>query len=166
VSPKTIQKSRKFTLTAHAKERVRQRVGINSVEAAVAWVNEAIATAKDSFVKSRHYHYLTDNYEIITDGLTVITISPLTNHVDYATKFGSLIAKEATKLLAQYRKEFRKAEIAVAELTLNYLKAKSPKVRDSIKRKLTQATDLRAKIEDEIRAVKIAAEGYGIDIDN
>lgn len=161
---KVLQRSGKFTLSAHAKERVRQRVGISSTEAALAWVNESIANATKTYADGHKTHYITDAYNISCDGLRVITIVPTDNHVDYLMRFGDVVAKEARKLLTRYRRELRKAEIKVAELTLNYLKAKSPKVRDSIKRNLTNATDEKAKLEDEIKAIEIAADKYRVKV--
>jgi hypothetical protein len=161
---KAFQKSGKFTLTSHAKERIRQRVGVDSVEAALAWVNENIASATTCNVEGNKTHYLTEAFDIVCDGLRVVTIKPVDNHTDYLTKFNAVLTKEATKLLTKYRRELRKAEITVAECTLNYLKAKSPKVKQSIQRRLTEATDVRAKISDEIRAVEIAAERYGVEV--
>ena len=160
MNPKLFQKSGKFVLSAHAKERIRQRVGINSTEAALAWVNESIATANETYLDGHKTHYLTDSYDITCDKLRVITLTQTDNHIDYLTKFSNLVTKEATKLLTKYRRELRKAEILVAELTLNYLKAKSPKVRAIIQRNLTIATDERARIEDEVRAVEIAADKF------
>lgn len=162
INPKVTQRSGKFTLTSHAKERIRQRVGIDSVEAAIAWVNESIASATESYAQGDKSHYVTEAFDIVCAGLKVITLKPTNNHVDYVTKFGEVLTKEATKLLTKYRRELRKAEIAVAEHSLNFLKAKNPRIKEGINRRLTEATDVRAKLTDEIRAVEIAAERYGI----
>lgn len=161
-----LKNSGKFVLTAHAKERIRQRVGISATEAALAWVNEAIAASTEFFEDKgrKHHHFLTDTYDIVCDNLRVVTVKPRENHNDYVSKFGGLLQKEVDKLLTIQHRELRKAEIKVAELTLNFLKAKSPKVRSTIQRNLTKATDERAKLEDEIKAIEIAAKRYGVTV--
>lgn len=165
INPKLIQKSGKFALTKHAGEKVRQRVGIESLEVATAWVNEEIAKAGEySQESSKRFAYITDAFKIVCAGLSVITVIPTDNHVDYLAKFGEIVTKEATKLLTKYRREFRKAEIEVAEYTLNFLKAKNPKIKGNLQQKLTQATDDKAKLADEIRAIEIAAERYGVSV--
>lgn len=164
INPKVIQKSGKFTLTSHAKERIRQRVGIDSVDAALAWANENIAKAAEVYAQGNKTHYVTEAFDIVCAGLKVVTIQPTNNHVDYLAKFNEVLTKEAAKLLKKYRRELRKAEISVAEFTLNYLKAKNPKIKAALQQKLTQATDMKAKLADEIRAIENAAERYGVSV--
>lgn len=164
---KMLQKSGKFTLTNHAKDRIRQRAGIESAETAVSWVNEEIAKATNVFSDkhdSKLTHYLTDSFEMLCDGLKVVTVKNLEIKMDYTTKLGAAVAKEATKLLTVHRRALRKAEINVVQLTLNFLKAKNPKIKSGIQSKLTKAADEKAKLEYEVKAIEIAARKYGVEV--
>lgn len=151
-----------YTLSGHAKERIRQRVGIESEEAATAWASEQIKTATKTWQKAERTHYDVGNFEIVCGGNTVVTVLPKETTASYLDKFNEVIAKESTKLLAKYSRELRKAEISVAEAQLNFLKAKNPNTKAIIQRRLVEATDRKAGWEDEIKAVELAARRYGI----
>lgn len=153
-----------FILTDHARERIRQRVGIVADSAAIAWVAEQVRRATETKRDGSKTHYTTDLFEIILDGAKVVTVKPSEHSNGYISKFNEVLTKEATKLLATYRRELHKAEIAVAEAQLNFLKARNPKVKATIQRRLTDAADYKATIEDEIKAVEKAAARYGVTV--
>jgi hypothetical protein len=67
-------------------------------------------------------------------------------------------------LLTVHRRALRKAEINVVQLTLNFLKAKNPKIKDTIQARLTRAADEKARIEYEVKAIEIAARKYGVEV--
>lgn len=150
-----------FILSMHAKERIRQRLGIDSDDSAVAWVKEAISKASDSFKSEHRTHYISGSFEIICDGAKIITVKPTDSSNEYLTVFGELIAKETSKMLRKFRQEIRKTDINIAQLNLNYLRAKNPNTKETIAERLTEAIDRKASIEDEIKAVEYAARRYG-----
>lgn len=151
-----------YVLTAHARVRIRQRVGIDLDSAAISWVKRAIENAKETFTTDNKTHYITDLHEIICDGVKVITVKPCYNANGYVARFKSVIEKETEKLLKKYEKEFRKAEIEVVQITLNLLRAKNPKTKESIERKLTEAVDWKCAIEDELKQIEKASKQYGV----
>jgi len=153
-----------YTLSEHAKERIRQRVGLVAEPSAIAWVSEAIKKAKSTRSNGKTTSYFTDMFEIVLDGLHVVTVKPTTLTSEYVSKINDLVSKEVSKMLAEYKRELRKAEIEVAEAQLNFLKARNPKVRQSIQQKLTEAIDRKALIEDEIKAIECAGRRYGVEI--
>jgi hypothetical protein len=155
-------KAGQFILTNHARERIRQRVGITSDSAAIAWVADQVKNAINVKHDGGKMHYLTDAFEIVCDGARVVTVKPAEFANKYLSEFKSVLIRETTKLLTKYERELRKAEIAVAEAQLNFLKARNPKIKEIIQRKLTDAIDYKAAVEDEIKAIKIAASRYGV----
>lgn len=156
-------KAGQFILTNHARDRIRQRVGITTDSAALAWIADQIKNATSEHTDGNKIHYLTESFEIICEGVRVITVKPADRANKYMGEFKRLLTSETSKLIAKYERELRKAEIAVAEAQLNFLKARNPKIKRIIQRKLTDAIDYKAAIEDEIKAIKIAANRYGVD---
>lgn len=154
----------KYVLTDHAKERIRQRVGITSEDAAVTWIDMQVRSASSSRRDGNKMHYITDIFEIITEGVKVITVKPTETSNEYLTKFNEVLAKEVTKLITSHSRILRKAEIAVAEAQLNFLRARNPKTKEIIGKKLTEAADWKCAVEDEIKAIKKAAKQYGVEI--
>lgn len=154
-----------YILTAHAKDRIRQRIGIESVEVATAWASEQINKASRQFKEGGNTHFVTDVIEIVTNGLRVITVKPSENDRSYLDRLGEVVAKEVTKMLAKKERELRRIEITIAEHTLNRLKARNPNTRALIERRLIRAIDSKQRINDEIYAVKKAAGQYGVEIE-
>lgn len=152
-----------YILSDHATERIRQRVGIESAEVATAWVSEQIKKATRKFNDGHKTHFISEAIEIVTDGLQVITVKPAKNDRSYLDRLGAVVAKEVTKLLTKRERELRKAEIVIAEHTLNRLKARNPKTRALIEERLVKAIDEKQRITDDIYAVKKAARQYGVD---
>lgn len=153
-----------ITLSQHAKERIRQRTGIESESVATAWVREAIKTAKDSKPEGRKIHYITDQFEIVCDGTKVVTVRPTTSSNPYTEYISGMIRKETERLLIAKQTELRKAEITVCEKQLSYLKAKNPNTIELISKQLTSAIDAKERIVDAIYQLKAAAKQYGIEI--
>ena len=154
-----------FILTKHATERIRQRVGIESIEVATAWINEQIAKASRKYNEGTNTHFVSESIEVVTNGLRVITVKPSENDRSYLDKLGEVVAKEVTKMLTKKERDLRKAEIVIAEHTLNRLKARNPNTRALIERRLIRAIDDKQRIMDEIYAVKKAAAQYGVSVE-
>lgn len=152
----------KITLTSHAKDRLRQRVGIESLDAGIAWVRTNIERAIRSHRNGHFTYFYTEMFEIIMDGEKVVTVKPAVANNACADLLRSKVTKEVTKFMRQKKSELKKAEIALLETQLNLLKAKSPKVKRSISERLADLTDGKAKIEDEIKQMELAAESYGV----
>lgn len=159
-----LQTAGKYVLTDHAKERIRQRIGITAEDAAVAWIKESISNAIKTKDNGRKTHYFSEMYEIICEGVKVITVKPAETSNNYLTKMNEVLTKEVAKLLDKYRRELRKADIEVAQNQLNYLRARNPNTKAIIKRRLADAVDVKALVEDEIRAIEIAARKYGVEV--
>lgn len=153
-----------YVLTNHAAERIRQRIGIDSEEIATAWVVEHITKASKVIVEGNKKYHETGSYEIITDGPRVVTVKPRTIVPSYVDKLGALLTKEVAKLMTHKERELRKAEITVAEHTLNRLKARNPNTRELIQTRLSDAINVRQRIKDDIYAMTKAAEQYGVDV--
>src|SRR5690625_2155178 len=154
-----------FILTKHATERIRQRVGLESKEAATAWVREQIAKASRKSKEGGNTHYVSDVIEIVTNGLRVITVKPSEDDRNYLYNLGQSVAKEVSKMLTKKERNLRKAEIVIGEHTLNRLKARNPNTRALIERRLIRAIDDKQRIMDEIYAVKKAAAQYGVSVE-
>ena len=152
-----------FTLTDHAKERIRQRIGITAEGAAIAWVSAKVESASKTKRDGRKTHYITEAFEIVCEGLKVVTVMPTDITNRYLTKLGDVITKEVTKLIAEHNKELRKADIAIAEAQLNFLKARNPRTKEVIQAKLVSACDCKVLIEDEIKMIRKAAGRYGVE---
>lgn len=150
-------------LSSHASDRIRQRVGITSAEVGAAWASDKVRNAIKSWNKNGQIHYDVGDYVIVVGGNTVITVTPKGNETSYLDKFNEVVAKEARKHLDKYRRDLRKADIAVAEAQLNYLRAKNPNTREIIRKRIVEAGDKRAQLNDKIYAVELAAKRYGVE---
>lgn len=157
-------KAVEYMVSSHAMERIRQRVGITTQDAARAWVAEQVRKSTHTKNDKHKTHYVTELFEIVCDGIYVITVKPSETANPFLPRFNEMIAKESTKLLTKYRRELRKAEISVAEAQLNYLRAKNPKTREIIQRRMTEVGDERAALEDRIKQISLAAKQYGIEV--
>lgn len=153
----------KYFLTDHAKERIRQRLGISSEDGALSWVRTQIENANNVENVKGQAHYLADKFVIVCDGAKVITVKPAENSNQYMTVLRDAVAKEVRKLQSEYRRELRRSEIKVAETHLNLLRAKNPKTKKLIRDRLVEATDWKASIEDELKAINFAGKRYGVE---
>lgn len=153
-----------YILTSHGRERIRERLGIATDSAAVAWVREAVDNAKDSWKQGGKTVYLSKNYEIVLDGNKVVTVKPTDASNMYLGKIDALLKRHITKQLAQLEREFRKKEITVAEAQLNYLKARNPKTKEAIRLKLSEAVSEKAAVSGEIDSLKFAGRRHGVEV--
>ena len=158
--------NKEYYLTAHAKERIRQRLDIHSEEVAKSWVEESIQSAKHIKSVDNKTHYITDSFEIVCDGLRVVTIVPLETNNPYLDEISAPLGREFQKTLILKKRELRKAEIEVCENQLNYLKAKNPNTIKTISKRLVQAIDMKERIVDSIYQLNKAASRYGIELDS
>ncbi|KMK75417.1 hypothetical protein [Alkalihalobacillus pseudalcaliphilus] len=157
--------TKSYILTSHAKERIRQRYGIESVQVATNWANDLIAKAQRKFKRDGKTHYVVGGREFICDDneRRVITVKPNDANNQYVTKLNGILRKEIIKILTLQSRTLNKAEIEVAQLTLNFHKARNPKTKASIQAKLTHAIDAKNNVEDEVTALKKAVEYYGLE---
>ncbi len=151
-----------YIITTHARQRIKERLGIESIEVASAWVAEQLRKASRSYKDEHRTNYVTDMYEIVTDGLKIVTVKPKGIAADYMTKLTGMLSREIEKELTKVNRELRKIEITVAEHTLNQLKARNPRTKDVIQTKLLVALEEKARIENEVKSVQRAAEKFGL----
>lgn len=153
-------------LTSHAKERIRQRLNIESEIVATTWVADSIRSAKGVKSVDNKTHYITDSFEIVCDGSRVVTVIPLESKNPYIDKINDTLNKELQKMLTLKKRELRKAEIEVCEKQLNFLKAKNPNTIALISKRLVEAIDMKERIADSIYQLNKAASRYGIELDS
>lgn len=156
-----------FYLSEHAQERIRQRVGLTSIGDMRKWATERVEDGQ--FVRKQadgREVYAHGNYEIVVQPETnaVVTVLDRKQLVSHADRFKQTIEKEARKSLDTYGRMFRKAEIKVAEITLNMLKCRNPKIKAKLSEKLTIAKDEMEKLDTEITVIRKAAKGYGVEV--
>jgi hypothetical protein len=153
-------------LTSHARERLRQRVGITSDDAGIAWVKESIKNAKGVEIEDESGLpvFLTENMKIVMDGEKIVTVKPHKKDNPYIKGIAENITKEVSKLVDDYGRKLRKAEIEVAECQLNFLKARNPNTKARISEKLSEAVRKKSEIENEITMIKYAGKRYGVDV--
>lgn len=152
-----------YELTAHAQERIRQRIGIESVEVATKWVSDHIAKASTTFADKGNTHYVTDVIEVVVNGFKVITVKPANNDRSYLDQLNAVVAKEVEKMLTNKAKEIRKVDITIAEHTLNRLRAKNPNTVALIEKRLIRSIDAKQRLNDEVYAIEKAGKQYGVD---
>jgi len=156
-----------YRISSHAMERIRQRFGIDSLTAAITWVAEKIKHGEYVGLQQKGRKvYRNGDAELILgeDGFTIVTVKFTEGEAQYAERISNVVRKEVEKMLSAKERAFRKAEINVAEITLNMLRAKNPVTKESIGRKLTKAIDEKANINTEIILIRKAAEQYGVSV--
>jgi hypothetical protein len=156
-----------YRLSSHAMERIRQRFGIDTLAAAITWVSEKIKGGDYIGLQAKGRKvYRNGDAELILgeDGYTVVTVKFSEGESQFVEQIGDVVRKEVLKMLAIKERAFRKAEIEVAEITLNMLKARNPVTKESIGRKLTKAIDEKANIHTDIILIRKAAEQYGVGV--
>jgi hypothetical protein len=152
-----------YYITSHAKERLRQRFGIESIDVAQQWINEKMSKAVHHRNDGIKKVYQVADIEIILDGNRVVTIKPLYGETSIMKQLRGVVEKEISKVLTVKERAFRKAEIEVAEITVNFLRARNPKTKALVQRRLTKAIDIKEQLNTEIVGIKKAAEHYGVD---
>ena len=101
-------------------------------------------------------------FELVLDGTTVVTIKQSTNNNEPAKYLAGVMQKEVAKFMRTKKAELKKAEMALLEAQLNFLRAKNPNTKRIISERITQLGDAKAKVEDEIKAMELAAERFGV----
>jgi hypothetical protein len=156
-----------YRISSHAFERIRQRFGIDTLAAALTWVSEKIKGGDYIGLQAKGRKvYRNGDAELILgeDGYTIVTVKFAEGESQYVEQIGDVVRKEVSKMLTIKERAFRKAEIEVAEITLNMLKARNPVTKELIGRKLTKAIDDKANINTEIILIRKAAEQYGVEV--
>lgn len=157
-----------FTCTKHAMDRIRERYGVSDQLAANQWVSRKINQAKESFKKDDKTHYLNGSMEIVVAGANKKVITVMENSYrssnDFIRKTGEMLTKELNKQITVFKREYRKADIKVAEYNLNYLKAKNPKIKQTIQKRMNDAMDERDDLFEKIKDIENTAEHYGVQI--
>jgi hypothetical protein len=156
-----------YYISEHAQERIRQRVGLQSLGDMRRWATERVEDGK--FVRKQpdgRDVYANGNFEIVIQPETnaVVTVLDHKQFVSHADRFKQKIEKEAKKSITYYGRLFRKAEINVAEITLNMLKARNPKIKAKLNERLTMANDEKEKLATEITVIRKAAKQYGVEV--
>jgi hypothetical protein len=151
----------------HAQDRIRQRFGIESLKAMRTWVLTKVN-------EGRLLRTQTDGREVFVNGSIEFVIDPSNNAVitvierdilaSYAEEFGGVVIRKARRVLKAKERLFRKAEINVAEITLNMLKCRNPKIKAKLNADLTVANDEKSNLETEITVIKKAARSYGVEV--
>ncbi|MFD1453267.1 hypothetical protein [Oceanobacillus sojae] len=150
-------------ITKHAWERLRQRVGIESRDAGIAWVTAKLSEAEHKEIDGHQTKYHAGSYTLVMDGNRLVTIQPSKTESDYSGLLKGKLAKEARSFIGKKKAELRKLEIALLETQINLLKAKNPKIKRSIADKLSGITDEKYRIEDAILGMRIAAQSMGVE---
>lgn len=154
-------------VTPHAQERIRQRFGIESVRAMQTWAKAKLIDGKlDRKQPDGRLVYRWGSVELVvsSDGSTLITVMDVQAQSNYIELLGEAVVKKARTLLVTKERAFRKAEINVAEITLNMLKARNPKIKALLSERLTKANDIKENLATEIKLIRKAAEQYGVNV--
>ncbi|WP_440896027.1 hypothetical protein ACS127_16060 [Amphibacillus sp. Q70] len=119
-----VAENRTFYLSSHARERIRQRLNIESESTSLVWIMESIASTVKTIPEGITTKYITEVFEIICEGPKLITVVLLDSSNTYKNLFKGVVTKEFNRLLTIKKRELKKAEIAVCETQLNSLRLK------------------------------------------
>lgn len=158
---------KKLIVMKHAQDRIRQRFGIESVSTMKSWATAKVNDGKLVRVQPdgrKVYQWGKIELIVTGDGKALVTVKDLEDLQTYAERFAGAVEKESRKALLRTERAFRKAEIHVAEITLNMLKARNPKIKASLNEKLTKADDYKEKLKTEIHVIKKAAKEHGVEL--
>lgn len=154
-------------VSPHAQERIRQRFNISALREMQQWATEKV---KDANLIStgpdgrKIFRWGSVDLIVSNDENVLITVLDQAIPKSYADKFKDVVTKQVRKELLAKEREFRKAEINVAEITLNMLKARNPKIKTMLNDKLTKANDYKENLLVEIKSIRQAAQQYGVQI--
>ena len=154
-------------VTSHAKKRLRQRFGLQSVEAMRSWTLSRIKQGTfDRTETNGHKIYRWENAEIVltSDERTLVSVIDHTRTEEIKSQIGTHVGKELRKLKQTTERALRKAEINVSEITLNMLKARNPKIKAALNEKLTKADDEKDALVGELKAIRNAASEFGVEV--
>ncbi|MFE7820550.1 hypothetical protein ACFU1R_20335 [Priestia megaterium] len=147
---------KKYIPRRHAIERAVSRFGVKP-EQAENWINQIMQAAKFVGIDKGNENYLHKDKRIVVNGNYVITIIE-TKDITFNSQVVKAIQKEIAKAERVHKKldkEFavRIAQLSIeqAQLTLNSLRAKSPKVISSIQTKLDAVNSELQSLNEERR---------------
>lgn len=172
---------KQYRVTDHAIQRAVERLGLPKFNAANHLV-QLMQTAYyngDSTGRKVYDHYKSRTRLIVSYDNEIITVYKVPEILEpKQTVFSADIVELVRRRYAQYTRQYRsniynleveKAELnlELAQLQLNLVKAKSPKVRDSIKTSIDELVTMIGRKEEDIEAehlryeeVKEGAEVY------
>lgn len=162
----------KYTARPHAVDRALLRFGISS-EYAENWFNQLMSTARHIGEEGKRQVYDHKGKRIIVQGTEIITIFNVAD-LPFAGKVSTVVERELKRLKKVYDKRTKELEINLAEeniefatVKLNYLKAKSPKVKRTLQIKLGEISERLnvinlelSRMKDEYKALEMQSKGY------
>lgn len=162
----------KYTVSPHALERALLRFDIGN-EYAANWFNQLMYTAKLIGSEGKRDTYDHKGKRIIVEGNVIVTVYN-TADLPFAGKISALVERELNKAEKSYEKRKKELSIEIAEieiehakLNLNFLKAKSPRSKDSIQSKIGDVTESLSKLKlqlareaDVYKQIKNQSQGY------
>ncbi|WP_079516569.1 hypothetical protein [Rossellomorea marisflavi] len=154
-------------IAPHAQERLKQRFGIHSLSSMRSF---AEAKKKDGKLKEisnegrKIYRWGSIELIFTQDEKTLITVIDTKSEEVVAAVIENVVVKEARKMLTVKSRVYRKEEIRVAEITLNMLKAKNPKIKAKLSETLASAKTELDRLKTDIRAIRTVAKKYGVNL--
>jgi hypothetical protein len=158
---------RKPFIPEHAQDRMRQRFGLKTIHEMQTWVMMKINKGKLDRVQPDGRHvYVHEFVEVVwsKEDNRIVTVLDVSTLKQYEALFGGMFLKDVRKVLSVKERVFRKAEINVAEITLNMLKCRNPKIKARLNEKLTIANDDKENLLTEITVIRKAAKHYGVEV--
>jgi hypothetical protein len=147
----------KYTARPHAVDRALLRFNI-STEQAEYWFNQLMETARHigNCDNGKREIYDHKGKRIIVQGNEIITVFTVAD-LPFGGKISSLVERELKRAKKAFEKRTKEISIQIAEenvkqatLTLNLLRAKSPKVKRSIQEKLNEITEQISQLTIEL----------------
>lgn len=165
---------KKYVARPHAVDRALLRFNI-STEIAENWFNQLMQNARyigdtDNGTRKIYDH---KGKRIIVQGDEIVTIFTVAD-LPFGEKIASLVERELKRAKKSFEKRSKELSLQIAEagveqatLSLNLLKAKSPKVKRSIQTKLGDVAELVAQLNVELeresdtyKAIQMQSKGY------
>lgn len=147
----------KYELSNHAKQRYNQRVGKGNGK---AWVNHAIKNGIP--LDDDCYRY--GEYKIVVKGSTVVTISFHNNQQlrDFKQDVVKTIVNKFKRKLKPLQKRNKETQIEIYEAKIRELKARSPKVKETIAATISELEKDLNTVSTEINDLYRIAQMYHI----
>lgn len=163
---------KKYTVRHHAVDRALLRFGIGS-DQAENWFNQLMMNARFLGKQGGQEYYDHKGKRIVVQETEIVTVMRAED-LPFANKIASLVEKEMKKAKKALVKKERELSIRIAEvtieqatLTLSFLKAKSPSVKNKINEKLdivnAELNELNLELQrerDAVNHLEINAQGY------
>lgn len=156
-----------YVCTKHALNRTRERFGIGDKVAANQWATRQINSADKSFWKDGKKHFIKGNVEFVTSEKRIITIQE--NNETSANKFvrelSEVLVKEIKRNMTMYKRKMNAVEIEIAQLNLNRLKARNPKIKALVQERMFEAMERKEEIAKDVLSLEYSAKHYGVEVD-